>query len=864
MKSRKNLERAIVLGLMLSTSFCGTVFAEVDKEDLQDDYIWANGFERTETSNWTNREDNNYIIYNDGKYDKYDEDNELPNSTSGIGFNGTINIGDANLIVIAKNGNGISSGSKSLTEKANVNILAKNISIESGKNGLLTILQDSGIGGRLNIGSSGNAIDSLNIVAKGQGIDNKQGSVTVYGTDKSTIKMHSTNEQYNIKELCSVINNSSGESEDDGVRIKGGTVELTAEAGSGIITGLDRYVKYGVSTKYAKTEIISKSTVINASNDGIQNADGITSIKSDTIQITSGYGINKKIDEDISSEDKEELDKNLPNKSGINATKGTVELISTYGNTISAGTIDKNGKSLGDEHSIKASGASKVDLNTTNGDNRLYGVIYAKGVTEDDGTIETPIINLKHEVSEENSTTTIGEGSNYIYSTAHGSSDDVGNREKVVAALYAQNQGEINVIAGEGGSNHIETSYTDLDDPENSTGSERTVWAQRGGKIKIEGTTTIRSSNAEDFYKAGYATNSRGVAITAGSDKVDFDNFGNLADVENHSQVTLNYGVGSKIYGDIVAGYGGIIDITKEENNLTRANENNGLYMEGNALAANGGELTINLGNGGIWYGRADDYGDAGYGEDAKDKQNYYNPVFSDTIYTGGTVNINMGEGSKWYLTGQSWVSSLDVSKGNGNVTIDMERFNKGTHGLTISELKGISGGNVDATFVMDLDHNAHNTSDMLYIKNGTGEYDVELNNVIDGMEKINENNVLRFATVQGGASFNSVTMKDQGIYNLGFEIDHSEYNTADEEENKSYNGESVNTNKPGNENVEGFFGLENEEENTSKIMLLDEVDDAADNSIQNWYITKVLGQGLSDAGKTVLNMSRANYSQAV
>lgn len=167
----------------------------------------------------------------------------------------------------------------------------------------------------------------------------------------------------------------------------------------------------------------------------------------------------------------------------------------------------------------------------------------------------------------------------------------------------------------------------------------------------------------------------------------------------------------------------------------------------------------------------------------------------------------------------------------------------------------------------MDLDHTNHSTSDMLYIKNGTGEYDVVLNTMIDGIETISEDNVLRFATVQGGASFNSVTMKNTGLYNLGFEIDHSAYSTEAVEENTGYNGTTVNKDKPGNENVEGFFDLDNgNDTNTQRIMLLDETASTADSSqdVQNWYITKVLGQELSDGGKTVVNMSRVNYSNAV
>ena len=528
-------------------------------------------------------------------------------------------------------------------------------------------------------------------------------------------------------------------------------------------------------------------------------------------------------------------------------------------------------KSFGSKHSVKAEGASLVNLIATAGDNKLYGVIYAK----DDGTNVT----LDHNIMDDNGDIVEkGSGSNYIYSSARGSEAE--GRNRVVAALYAQNKGQIDITAGEGGINYIETSYTDLDDSENSTDSERTIWAQRGGKINIEGTTIIKSSNAEDFYdEEGYATNSRGVAITAGSG-VDLDDpehgytdanenqhaffeNGVLADVDKvlgyRSEVNLNYGAGSAIYGDIVSGYGGSV-------NISTTNENSGLYMEGNALAGNGGKLTLDIGKGGTWFGRADDYGDAGYGEDAQHKQSFYNPVFSDTIYTGGTVDIKMGEGSTWYLTGQSWVSSLDVSKGNGNVTIDMAKFNKGTHGLTISDLKGINGGDTDVTFVMDLDHNSHSTSDMLYIKSAEGEYDVVLNDVIDGMDKISEDNVLRFATVQGGASFNSVTLKDAGLYNLGFEVGHSEYDQTAETENKGYNGSAVDTNKPGNENVEGFFDLNKDsEDNTQKIMLMDNADAAADpDSVQNWYITKVLGEDISDGGKTVVNMSKVNYSNAV
>lgn len=526
---------------------------------------------------------------------------------------------------------------------------------------------------------------------------------------------------------------------------------------------------------------------------------------------------------------------------GIFANSGNVGLDGTV-NFLNVAVDDQG---YGSGHAIQASSKAQVNLNATAGDNVLAGVIYAKD--------EDTNVTLSHK----NSTDT-GSGSNYIYSSAHGSEDDLGDRSHVVAALYAQRKGKINVTAGEGGVNYIASDYAF----EHEEDSEHTVWAQRGGIIEIKGSTIIKSSNAEDYYaEGGYNTNSRGIAITAGSDEiitdVETNNMVTVAD-EDRSRVNLEYGAGSAIYGDIVSGYGGWVNV--------KAENGGSLDMQGNALAGNGGILNLEIADGSTWYGRADDYGDAGYGEDAQNKQEFYNPAFSNAIIEGGQVNVTMGEGSTWYLTGQSWVSSLDVSNGNGNVTIDMQEFNEGTHGLTIAEMTGKNDGTIDATFVMSLNHDDHGTSDMLYIKNGTGEYDVVLKEAIDGMENINEDNVLRFATVQGGAQFNSVTMDNVGLYNLGFEIDHSEYDTAETTENQGYNGVSVDENKPGNENVEGFFDLDETaaDEGPSNIMLLADQNQRADDSVQNWFITRVSGQEISDAGKTVVAMSKVNYSNAV
>ena len=519
---------------------------------------------------------------------------------------------------------------------------------------------------------------------------------------------------------------------------------------------------------------------------------------------------------------------------------------------------------FGASHAIKAFNSSTVSLNATAGDNVLAGVVYAK----DDGTNVT----LDHNIIDENGNVIKkGSGSNIIRSSAHGSEAE--GRNHVVAALYAQNNGTIDIKAGEDGVNYIVTDFEFQTGDEHKDDSERTIWAQQGGKINIEGQTYILASNSGE-YTDGIKGNARGIAITAGTGVIT-DSDGNVLDEfkdpetgalayikdADRSTVNLDYknsGDGilhSFIKGDLVSGYGGLIQVNSVKGS--------GLDMMGNALAANGGILELDLGTGGTWYGRADDYGDAGYGNDAKNHENFYNPAFSNEIIEGGTVNVAMCEGSKWYLTGQSWVSSLDISGANGNAVINMA-YDGDTHGLTIGSLNGIADGKSDATFIMALNHDNHEESDMLYVKNATGEYDVVINDMIDGIENINENNVLRFATVKGGATFENVTMKDTGIYNLEFEVDHSEYNENNTEENSGYNGEQVGTNKPGNGNVEDFFRDENEENSKNNIMLLDENLKEDPDSVQNWYITSVKGQDISDGGKTVVNMSKVNYSNAV
>ncbi len=185
---------------------------------------------------------------------------------------------------------------------------------------------------------------------------------------------------------------------------------------------------------------------------------------------------------------------------------------------------------------------------------------------------------------------------------------------------------------------------------------------------------------------------------------------------------------------------------------------------------------------------------------------------------------------------------------------------------------------NGNATFNMSLDRN-RNTSDMLYIKNAQGDYIVNVVDAVttadmyaDGFEG------LRFATVGTGsnATFRAVTV-DKGVLNVEYEVDTDTYNNNTE--NDAYNGSVMSEHKPGSDLVDGLFENNGEPGSTTKaaedavnnIMLLDEntmdyeaVTDSSLKETTNFKLVARKGEELSDGGKTILNMSRANYSNAI
>ena len=377
------------------------------------------------------------------------------------------------------------------------------------------------------------------------------------------------------------------------------------------------------------------------------------------------------------------------------------------------------------------------------------------------------------------------------------------------------------------------------------------VASGKGGTVNINGAVNINTHYTGDNSGISLmADDERHVAISAGgmnsSDSLLYKAYGEV-------NVNLKGTQDSQIIGDIVGARDGVV-------NVNSADYSGILTVYGDILAGNGGTrqdsdgnkinvgaVNIDLGKGGYFEGRVDDYQDA----DLKNSSNleFFDPHFTDgKVTAAGTVNLTMGEGSKWNVTGQSWVTTLDGE----NSVIDLRGEDTDGYAVHIGELIGSN------TFVVNLNADEHEVSDMIYIGKGTDKQQtLEISNERELINQMDINERLRFATVAeaGGGFGDNYTVKGRGIRNVNFDIKYVDYNAESEknkDENDSYNNAAFGEVKPGTDYVDKTYGTG---ENSSNVYLIRTEND-----------TPVVNpdEDLTDSGKTVINMSRANYKNAI
>lgn len=683
--------------------------------------------------------------------------------------------------------------------------LTGNTIIKSTANGMIV---DGNVGGsEPNVTVNGNLILS----SEGDALNLKNGAnMKVYGDQifDNTILI-----EKNAKEEVTGNLISNGIIEGDAVNLKqnaeltiGGNISVGA-TGIGLNVEDSKIIVNGQGNGQGFNDIISDTNVINASDS--------------TIKLNAGE---KGINTIISRESFDEY--------GVHYTGIAVNATNDDDNTDS-----RNG--------------STVDI--LGAENNIGGAINAAGAQT--------TVNLAGSLDAGG--TAVTGANNWISSAAviknagdlESSYDEDMRKLKVVSALYAEDGATINLS----GINNIQTYYKN---PSDDTTSERVVWAYDKANINIDGYTFISTSKYENSPEDKDIAIAAGTATNLNDDS--FDNYPAEADWANVNVTYNNYGEEkSSITGDILAAYAGNVDIKAAENSDA------GINVLGDLLSGNGGKLSVDFGNGGTWTGRGDSYIDAGTQQDYESHQSFYSPAFSSDIITGGDIEVTMKNGT-WNVTGQSWLNTFNAT----DTDIYMTDEDNVTNAVTINKMTG--NGN---TFHMNLDNDKRMDSDMLYIKESGEEgatFDVEVSGVINGLSDVTEENGLRFATVGNGVNLAQITLDgygvikgvDGGAFNTNLYVKREAYD-VNNAHNDEFNGEELTADKPGSSTVEDMFGLTEDEEKQPEIMILaaeipSENDSTVNSLADNLSIVKATQDGLSDAGKTMLNMSRANYSNAI
>lgn len=352
------------------------------------------------------------------------------------------------------------------------------------------------------------------------------------------------------------------------------------------------------------------------------------------------------------------------------------------------------------------------------------------------------------------------------------------------------------------------------------------IWAQDESNINLEANLNYFESKSNipviTLWSNGGTINLLGTTI------IETNNLNDIALLAdeyngNRGEINLNLRKQSKIIGNIVADKNSIINIkslNKWENNIN---------VQGNILAKNNANIIIDLSDNSKITGNINDY-------------NYNKYIKNNEIEKQGYIKIDLDKLSRWNVIGQSFVSEISTKD---NVIIDLVGSNdkENAHSIMVNKFDG------NATFAMNLSGD-RSKSDMLYFNQMEGSYDVILSNILTS-EDLGKNG-LRFATVGQGKNniFKHVVVYDEGAFNIEYKIADENYD-LNNIENKLYNNDNATNNnelgdyKPGNDIIEKL--VENNNGN-----------------VKNYKIINPDKIMLSDAGKTILNMTKANYDMAV
>ena len=753
-------------------------------------------------------------------YLKNDKDNAVESNNANI-----LVQGNENIIEAAK---GISSIDKSEVklQATDSNVInAKNFGIYTKEEGVVnlnatnannTVYVETGYG----ISGNDSAIN-INSQSGNNSIEVTQG-IAIEANNGSNISLNANKGQNNIKASDIAISVNKNNIDKD--------IAITSTNTVVKIAGKDNIINATTAIDNidgGNVEIIASE---NNSIDGLVNVENKANIK---IQGKVNYLKNDK-DNAIESNNANVLVQG--NENVIEATKGIssidkseVKLQATDSNVI-------NAKNFG----IYTKEEGVVNLNATNANNTVY-VETGYGISGNDSAINIDSqsgnnsIEVGHGIAIEanngsNISLNADKGQNNIKASDTAISVNKNNIDKNIATTRTDTvvkiTGKDNIINATTAIDNIDSGNVEIIASENNS-IDGLIHAKNKANTKIQGKVNyLKNDNGQSIIWADAGTiditgtsiiqaNSQQVALLANND------INNL----NQGIITASFGQNSVIKGDIIAKDNGLIKL-----NVSNSNDDiSGLIIEGNILAENQGNISLDIGNNSLITGNINDYS---YLADLNNQN-----LKQENL--AGNISIDFNNKSRWNVVRQSFISKINTKENN---IIDMVGYNTENkpHSLMVKEFNG------DSNFVMNLNGNRQNT-DMVYLNSGTGNYNVILANAVTKND-IGQNG-LRFATVgdKNKQVFKNAVAYNDGFFNIKYQIASEDYDVNNEENTLYNNGDNsdlLTENRPGNDIINNIFGNN---------------EDAV-----NYKLVNIEEKTLSNAGKTILNMTKANYDVAV
>ena len=789
------------------------------------------------------------------------------------------NINGGNVEIIASENNSID-GLVNVENKANTKIQGKINYLKNDKDNAIE-------SNNANVSVQGNE----NIIEATKGISNvNNGTVNlqstnsniiktkeygVYTKENSQVKLNATNADnivyvdagYGISGNNSAININSQSGNNSievaqGIAVEvnnGSNISVNANKGQNNIKASDTAIsvnKNNIDKDIATTstntviKVTGKDNIINATT-AIDNIDGgnVEIIASENNSIDGLVNVENKANTKIQGKinylknDKDNaIESNNANvfvqgsENIIEATKGIssidkseVKLQATDSNVI-------NAKNFG----IYTKEEGVVNLNATNANNTVY-VETGYGISGNDSAINinSQSGNNSIEVTQgiaieanngSNISLNANKGQNNIKASDIAISVNKNNIDKDIANISTDTAvkitGKDNIINATTAIDNIDDGNVEIIASENNS-IDGLIHAKNKANTKIQGKVNyLKNDNGQSIIWADAGTiditgtsiiqaNSQQVALLANND------INNL----NQGIITASFGQNSVIKGDIIAKDNGLIKL-----NVSNSNDDiSGLIIEGNILAENQGNISLDIGNNSLITGNINDYS---YLADLNNQN-----LKQENL--AGNISIDFNNKSRWNVVRQSFISKINTKENN---IIDMVGYNTENkpHSLMVKEFNG------DSNFVMNLNGNRQNT-DMVYLNSGTGNYNVILANAVTKND-IGQNG-LRFATVgdKNKQVFKNAVAYNDGFFNIKYQIASEDYDVNNEENTLYNNGDNsdlLTENRPGNDIINNIFGNN---------------EDAV-----NYKLVNIEEKTLSNAGKTILNMTKANYDVAV